>query len=173
MSLWALCGLQPAQVSPRTGERQKPKSTPQKSPLSRPAAKQPAKGKSPAKSPSRKPAGRNGEGLCGVLHAVPCDKHAPPCSTTAWPTPYIGHLPPCLCPAAPSGGVKKPHRYRPGTQALREIRKYQKSTELLIRKLPFARLVSAQRAASSARCGFDLSVLASAPGWCIVCLARR
>ena len=37
--------------------------------------------------------------------------------------------------------MKKPHRYRPGTVALREIRKYQKSTELLIRKLPFQRLV--------------------------------
>ena len=36
---------------------------------------------------------------------------------------------------------KKPHRYRPGAVALREIRKYQKSTELLIRKLPFQRLV--------------------------------
>ena len=33
------------------------------------------------------------------------------------------------------------HRYRPGTVALREIRKYQKSTELLIRKRPFQRLV--------------------------------
>ena len=45
-------------------------------------------------------------------------------------------------PAAPAtGGVKKPHRYRPGTVALREIRKYQKSTDLLIRKLPFQRLV--------------------------------
>ena len=31
----------------------------------------------------------------------------------------------------------KPRRYRPGTVALREIRRYQKSTELLIRKLPF------------------------------------
>ncbi|KAK9475534.1 histone-fold-containing protein [Dipodascopsis tothii] len=37
--------------------------------------------------------------------------------------------------------LKKSHRYRPGTVALREIRKYQKSTELLIQKLPFARLV--------------------------------
>jgi histone H3 len=37
--------------------------------------------------------------------------------------------------------VKKPHRYRPGTVALREIRRYQKSTELLLRKLPFQRLV--------------------------------
>lgn len=37
--------------------------------------------------------------------------------------------------------VKKPHRYKPGTVALREIRRYQKSTELLIRKVPFQRLV--------------------------------
>lgn len=37
---------------------------------------------------------------------------------------------------------KRKHRFKPGTVALREIRKYQKSTELLIRKLPFSRLVS-------------------------------
>ena len=37
--------------------------------------------------------------------------------------------------------VKKPHRFRPGTVALREIRKFQKSTELLLRKLPFQRIV--------------------------------
>ena len=43
--------------------------------------------------------------------------------------------------APATGGVKKPHKYRPGTVALREIRKYQKSTELLIRRLPFQRLV--------------------------------
>jgi histone H3 len=46
--------------------------------------------------------------------------------------------------AAPVAGrviIKKPHRYRPGTVALREIRRYQKSTDLLIRKLPFQRLV--------------------------------
>src|SRR5260221_14774255 len=43
--------------------------------------------------------------------------------------------------AKSTGGVKKPHRYRPGTVALREIRKYQKSTDLLIPKLPFQRLV--------------------------------
>ena len=43
--------------------------------------------------------------------------------------------------ATATGGVKKPHRFRPGTVALREIRKYQKSTELLIWKLPFQRLV--------------------------------
>ena len=36
---------------------------------------------------------------------------------------------------------KKPHRFRPGTVALRDIRRYQKSGELLIRKLPFQLLV--------------------------------
>jgi histone H3 len=40
-----------------------------------------------------------------------------------------------------AGGVKKPRRYRPGTVALREIRRYQKSTDFLIRMRPFQRLV--------------------------------
>ena len=46
-------------------------------------------------------------------------------------------------PSAPNftGGVKRPHRYRPGTVALREIRRYQKSTHFLLCKLPFQRLV--------------------------------
>lgn len=43
--------------------------------------------------------------------------------------------------SAGTGGIKKPQRYRPGTVALREIRRYQKSTELLMRRLPFQRLV--------------------------------
>jgi len=38
-------------------------------------------------------------------------------------------------------GVKKQHRYRPGTIALLKIRRHQKSTKLLIKKLPFQRLV--------------------------------
>ena len=44
---------------------------------------------------------------------------------------------------APGGGpgIKRPHRFKPGTVSLREIRRFQKSTELLIRKLPFQRLV--------------------------------
>ena len=32
-------------------------------------------------------------------------------------------------------------KVQPGMNALKEIRKYQKSTDLLIRRLPFARLV--------------------------------
>ena len=42
---------------------------------------------------------------------------------------------------AQPAGKKKPCRYRPGTVALREICQYQKSSELLIRRLPFQRLV--------------------------------
>ncbi len=45
------------------------------------------------------------------------------------------------CLRGVNSGIWKPHRYRPGTVALREIRKFQKSTTLLIRKLPFQRLV--------------------------------
>ena len=44
-------------------------------------------------------------------------------------------------PNNPPAGIKKPHRYRSGTIALREIQCYQKGTELLIRKLPFQWLV--------------------------------
>ena len=42
---------------------------------------------------------------------------------------------------AKAPAMKKQHRFRPGTVALREIRRYQKSTDLLIRKAPFQRLV--------------------------------
>jgi histone H3 len=41
----------------------------------------------------------------------------------------------------PENHVRRRHRFRPGTRALSEIRKYQKSTDLLLRKLPFQRLV--------------------------------
>lgn len=45
-------------------------------------------------------------------------------------------------PATPSSTpVKRPHRYRPGTRAIMEIRKFQRTTSFLIRRLPFARLV--------------------------------
>jgi histone H3 len=37
--------------------------------------------------------------------------------------------------------MRKPHPWRPGTVALREIQKFQKNTDLLIRKAPFQRLV--------------------------------
>jgi histone H3 len=53
--------------------------------------------------------------------------------------------------SVPSNAVKKPYRYRPGTVALRQIRRYQKSTELLVKKGPFARLVR-EIAQEKARC---------------------
>lgn len=60
--------------------------------------------------------------------------------------------------APASAGQRKKHRYKPGTVALREIRKYQRSTELLIRKLPFRRLVKeiiqdAEKNPGELRCG--------------------
>ena len=41
----------------------------------------------------------------------------------------------------PVGGIKKPMRYRPGAVALMQIRKYQRSTKLLIKVGPFQRFV--------------------------------
>lgn len=51
---------------------------------------------------------------------------------------FFFRLPSSLCHLGPE---RSPHRFRPGTRALMEIRKFQRSTDLLIRKLPFARLV--------------------------------
>ena len=42
---------------------------------------------------------------------------------------------------SPTGGIKKPHRYQPGLLALREIRRYQQSTECLIKRTPFNKLI--------------------------------
>ena len=52
-----------------------------------------------------------------------------------------GKRPPTTRLLNPKGRIRKPRRFRPGTVALRQIRKYQNSTELLINKLPFQRLV--------------------------------
>ncbi|KAG5441013.1 histone H3.2 [Clonorchis sinensis] len=68
-----------------------------------------------------------------VLYKVITHKFAENSSTAH------GRFRPSWGPSA-TGDVKKPHRYRPGTVVLREIRSYQKSTELLNRKLPFQSL---------------------------------
>ena len=44
--------------------------------------------------------------------------------------------------APATGGVNMPHKYRPGTVALAEVLKHQKSTEVLSSKFPFQHLVS-------------------------------
>ena len=65
-------------------------------------------------------------------------------SDTAWlkaHKPLAGRAKPSSKRGAGQPATKKPHRYRPGTVALCEIRRYQKTIELLIRRLPFQRLV--------------------------------
>ena len=59
-------------------------------------------------------------------------------------------------PLPPKGGVRKPRRFRPGTVALREIRKYQKSTDLLIRKVTFQRLVRQVCQSLTSQLGYQL-----------------
>ena len=56
------------------------------------------------------------------------------------PVAHLDHPFMAARPGDPIPPAKK--RWRPGTNALREIRKYQKSTDLLLRKLPFSRVVS-------------------------------
>ena len=64
------------------------------------------------------------------------------------PHERAGKVPHKQLPAVPlkkkvpsTGAIKKPHRYQPSTVALHQIRKYQKSTELLCRKLCVATLI--------------------------------
>lgn len=62
------------------------------------------------------------------------------------PVPIPAPIPPIVpCADLPKAGDPVPQakkrRYRPGTLALREIRRYQSNTDLLMTKLPFARFV--------------------------------
>ncbi len=60
-----------------------------------------------------------------------------------------GGAPPCLHLATKAAraaaqkaiAMRKPHRWRPGMVAAREIHKFQKTTDLLIRKAPFQHVV--------------------------------
>lgn len=53
----------------------------------------------------------------------------------------VGGRRPAPSPDGSQPRRRRPHRHRPGVMALREIRKYQRSTDVLIPKLAFARLV--------------------------------
>ncbi|XP_060211740.1 histone H3.3-like [Lycium barbarum] len=65
-----------------------------------------------------------------------------PCRSTEGKAPRKQLVTKVARKSAPTtGGVKKPYRYMPETVALREIRECLKSTELLIKKVPFQRLV--------------------------------
>ena len=50
---------------------------------------------------------------------------------------------------------RKPQKYRPGTVALREIRRYQKSSELLIRRMPFSKTGEGDSSGSQPICAFS------------------
>ena len=64
------------------------------------------------------------------------------CKSTGGKAPQMKLVTKAARKAAPAiGGCKKPHGYRPGTVALLEICMYQKSTDLLLCKLPFQCLV--------------------------------
>ena len=73
------------------------------------------------------------------ISVFPCAHHEALPYTISFPLILTTSQKPIANPA--SGGVKKAHRYRPGTVAMREIRRYQKSTDLLLKKAPFQRLV--------------------------------
>ena len=60
-----------------------------------------------------------------------------------------------------SSGLKKAFRWKPGTVALRQVKKLQKSTDLLIAKAPFSRLVREISEAHKAGLRFQSSALAA------------
>ena len=64
-------------------------------------------------------------------------------ATPTTPTPLIQQTKPEMAAGMKPWKLMKnvKRRYRPGTMALKEIRRYQKSTELLIPKMPFLRLI--------------------------------
>lgn len=62
----------------------------------------------------------------------------------------------------PQKEKKAVYKFRPGTVALRDIKKYQKSTELLIRRLPFQRIIR-EVAANFVRSRANLSPHAMLP----------
>ncbi|KZT59780.1 histone-fold-containing protein [Calocera cornea HHB12733] len=89
--------------------------------------------RTPAAKPGR-PSGGRGRGGDSSVPSTPARK------STARKT--TGGKVPRKQPSRSEGGEGgKKRRYRPGTVALREIRRYQKSTDLLVQKLPFSRLV--------------------------------
>ena len=90
-----------------------------------------AVGQSPSSLPTQQLAQMAAEARPSALGEEPAQRKL--CPTIGGKAPWKEFL--------KAGKVKKPRRYQPGTVALCEIWWYQKSTELLIRKLPFSWLV--------------------------------
>ena len=140
-------GVQPPSSLQKVGTAQEPKTTTDIPP---PGASAPKSGaaKTARKSGAAKTARKSGAAKTarksGAAKKAPTSGAAKPAGkprASNAPKSTI-QKPASKKPAGSSpAGVKKSHRFRPGTVALREIRRYQKSTDLLIRKLPFQRLV--------------------------------
>ena len=97
----------------------------------------------PPSAPVARGPGKGGSVLAGLRAASTHPKHPASIGKKGY-RPGKGKIPTKRAQASIGGKVmppRKPHRFRPGTVALREIRKYQRSTELLVKKLPFNRLV--------------------------------
>ena len=98
----------------------------------------------PPSAPVARGPGKGGSVLAGLRAASTHPKHPAASIGKKGHRPGKGKIPTKRAQASIGGKVmppRKPHRFRPGTVALREIRKYQRSTELLVKKLPFNRLV--------------------------------
>lgn len=63
--------------------------------------------------------------------------------------------------ASASQGAKRSHRWRPGTVALREVKRAQRGTELLVQKAPFSRLVREIAESHKAGLRFQASAVAA------------
>ena len=87
--------------------------------------------------PAKKPAKRNVNNNAAAATTTTTTTTIVPRPTTSRKSLLANRRP----PSAAGVAKKRKHRFKAGTVALREIRKYQKSTDLLIRKLPFQRLV--------------------------------
>ena len=81
-----------------------------------------------------------GSDLCSTEWRKPPRPTLKPHMGAKHPRKSLARKPPHLHTPS-TGGIKKPHCYRPGLAALPEIRRYQKSTEWLIKRSPFQKLI--------------------------------
>ncbi|KAL7676580.1 hypothetical protein ACOME3_002830 [Neoechinorhynchus agilis] len=79
--------------------------------------------------------------------------------STGFPTPLVSPRKVVRRKKRSKRQVTKTRRYRPGTVALRDIRKYQRSTNMLIRRLPFQRLVREIASGLYADCRWQVAAL--------------
>lgn len=88
------------------------------------------------RTPSRKPSTKLSVGGASNRKSTPSRR-----KNAARDTPSLTGAKKGKSPSSPAASATRPHRYRAGTRSLMEIRKFQRSTQFLIRRLPFARLV--------------------------------